>query len=149
MTSPSAVIVFINKKHSNHDQIEQALEANYSVEEISLLSQSEQQCGEKVRIDKLLSNLKLLIVYLSIETKNHSCICYFIQKAVQNNIKVIGIWLDNSVLNDMTTCMIDFGDVVTNYPCDLDKIIQSNLTPWLGPDGNKIDKIMIKKHTCG
>lgn len=149
MKKPEAAILFFEKKHKNHQEIISDISQTHSIIEFKLQESNNLLCNEKKEIESTAQLIDLLIVYLSPETKNNACVCYFIKLAANKNIKVIGIWIENSNNTDISICMEDFGDSVTTYPTNLKNIVSSEDSVWTDSNGNKVEKRKIKKHTCG
>lgn len=149
MKNPIAAILFLEKKHKKHQEIIKDISRSHSIIEFKLKESNNLLCNEKNEIEHTIKLIDTLIVYLSSETKNNVCVCHFINLATNENIKVIGIWVENSKNDDMSVCMENFGDSVTTYPADLKNIISSEDSTWTDSNGNKVEKRKIKKHTCG
>jgi len=146
----TALIVYSGVRHAQHNKILADLQhEKIGQRELDLPLAEGSSCTIIEVIDQEIKLIDLLIVYLSKHSKDHPCINYCIESANKNNIRVIGIWLDDAEPQDLGTCMDQLGDGVCTYDGNFIESILGDTPTWTNPDGTTPTKRTIKKHICG
>lgn len=150
MKYTTALIVYSGSRHTQHTKILNDLQQeNIEQRELDLPTTEDSNCPLTEQINNTIDGVDLLIVYLSKYSKNHPCIDYCINVAHQQNIRIIGIWLDDAELRDLNTEMDQLGDSICIYDDSFTETILSDIPVWTNPDGTEPTKRTIKKHICG
>jgi hypothetical protein len=150
MPQKSALIVYVGRKHSKHQQIIADLIATYqTTSEIDLPANDANFCSLTADLDSSIQNIDLLVVYLSQDTKNHACVIQAVELANRYGKKIVGIWLEDVNPEDLCGPVGLYGDSISPYD-DLTKdIFSGQANVWLNSDYTTPPKTKTKKHTCG
>ncbi len=150
MKANRALIVFVQRKHKQHQQLVAQLGAQgYEVEEFALPPENTGTCSAKDLIEEKVQGLKLVIVYLSAEIAANVCLDVVMATAALHAIRVIALWLDEPEISDIPKSVDAVGDCVTTYSDDLSTVFSGKESPWILADGSTPPKREIPKHTCG
>lgn len=143
-----AEIVFLRKKHSSHAQIvAQLLAGNFSVRERSISANENGDCD--ILFDDVVGVVNLFIVYLSPEIKHAPCLLKLISIATENNIRIVGVWLEDAENSDIPECVDSYADSIVCFSDELADVFLARKNLWTLVDGEKKEIRKIKKHVCG
>jgi hypothetical protein len=86
---------------------------------------------------------------MSNETLNNTCIDSYIVAAGSHNVRIVGIWLEDTTTNTMPNSLGQVGDSVSPFSEELLPILAGEKDVWRSPTGEDLPRRVIKKHTCG
>ncbi|MCT8947818.1 TIR domain-containing protein [Pseudomonas iridis] len=150
MKLDSALIVYVGRTHSKHNEIINDLRLlKAEVSEYNMPASDIGTCSLTDQLNQSIQRIDLLIVYLSQETKKHACIVQAVELANKYGKKIVGIWLEDAKPDDLCEAVALYGDNITPYDHATKNIFCGEADTWLNPDYSNPPKTKTKKHTCG
>lgn len=150
MKQNAALIIYVGRKHSKHNQIISDLNSeNLTASELDLPRIDINSCSISDDLARAIQKIDLLVIYLSKETKNHACINVSVELANAHGKRIVGIWIDDAESDDLCVSVGAYGDSITPYDENSKEIFCGHSDAWVNPDYTAPAKTKIKKHTCG